>query len=235
MADLEEVHWWYRSTRTLLGEVLAPYLPEGGCFLDAGCGTGSTGAWMDGRGRVVACDLSALALGLYGERHPGANGRVAADVTRLPFASGSFDAVLAVTLLYHRAVASPAAAVGELMRVAKPGAVVCLLEPGVRRLSRAHDRVTHAARRFALGDLRALLVDNGMRIERATGAYSFLVPPAAIKSVLERGETASDLDRHQDGFAGALGLVARAERAVLRHVDLPFGLSVLAVGRVPRH
>jgi ubiquinone/menaquinone biosynthesis C-methylase UbiE len=235
MAAVEDLHWWYQGTRALLADVLGPHLPPGGRVLDAGCGTGATGAWMAERHRVVAADLSPLALGLYRERHPATVGLAAADVSRLPFASGSFDAVLCVTVLYHGAVASPARAVGELMRVTKPGGVVCLWEPGVRRMRRAHDRVTHAARRFSLGDLRALLVDNGMRVERATGAYSFLVPPAALKGLTERGASTSDLDSHQDGMGGVLSRVARAERALLRRVDLPFGLSVLAVGRVPQH
>src|SRR4051794_22263334 len=39
MADVEETHWWYQSTRHLLQAVLAPYLTPGGRYLDAGYGT----------------------------------------------------------------------------------------------------------------------------------------------------------------------------------------------------
>lgn len=233
MAEVEDAHWWYRATRALLADVLGPSLTPGGRFLDAGCGTGATGAWMAGRGRVVAVDVQAEALSLYRERHVDAMGLAVADLGRLPFADGSFDAALCVTVLYHGAIASPAAAVGELARVVRPGGVVCLVEPGVQRLRRAHDRVTHGARRFSLAQLRALLTDNGLTVERATGAYSFLVPPAAAKAIWERGgESASDLDRHAGGLGGALSRVAAGERAVLRRASLPFGLSVLAVGRV---
>jgi hypothetical protein len=139
---------------------------------------------------------------------------------------------LCVTVLYHRSIPSPTAVVGELARVTRPGGVVCLMEPGVRRLRRAHDRVTHTARRFSLSDLRGLLTDNDMRVERATGAFSFLVPAAAAKAVVERGRMASDLDESPDGLGGVFGRMATAERALLRRVSLPAGLSVLAVGRV---
>lgn len=232
MAAVEQSHWWYRSTRALLAQVLGPSLAPGARLLDVGGGTGATGAWMAARGRLVAVDVEPIALGLYRERHPDVAG-VAADVRRLPFADASFDAALCVTVLYHAGVSSPSEAVAELARVVRPGGVVCLWEPGVRRLRRAHDRVTHGARRFAVADLRALLVDNGLTVERATGAYAFLVPPAAVKMVLERGETSSDLDRNAGGLGGVLGAAARAERAVLRRASLPFGLSVLAVGRTP--
>jgi len=76
-----------------------------------------------------------------------------------------------------------------------------------------------------------MLTAAGLTVERASGAYSFLVPPAAVKSVLERGESTSDLDRNQDGLHGTLGAMARAERALLQHVDLPAGLTVFALGR----
>jgi ubiquinone/menaquinone biosynthesis C-methylase UbiE len=231
MAEVEEAHWWYVATRALLGQVLSPYLVPGARVLDAGGGTGATGAWLGEHGRLVVADMEVMGLRLNRERHE-AEGFVAADVGHLPFATNSFAAVVCVTVLFHRAIHSPAAVVGELARVTRPGGVVCLMEPGVRRLRRAHDRVTHAGRRFALSDLRRLLSANGLRVERATGAYSFLIPAAAAKAVVERGRVASDLDEHHDGLGGVLGRAAAAERAVLRRISLPFGLSVLAIGRV---
>jgi SAM-dependent methyltransferase len=232
MVAAEDVHWWYAATRSLLVDQLGPFLPATGRYLDAGGGTGATGSWLAKRGRLVVADLEPRALPLYRRGHPDVTGLTVADLRRLPFADGSFDAAVCVTVLYHAAIDSPAAVVGELARVVKPGGIVSLLEPGVRRLRRAHDRQTHAGRRFSLGDVRRLLVDNGLEVVRATGAYSFLVPPAAVLSLSDRSGTTSDLDRDQGGMGGVLAGVARAERAALRHVRSPFGLSVLAIGRV---
>jgi SAM-dependent methyltransferase len=228
MAEVEEAHWWYRATRALLADHLGPRLPADGLFLDAGAGTGATGGWMSTHGRVVASDVEPMALDLYGER---AVARVAADLKHLPFADGSFDAALCVTVLYHSAIGSPRAAVAELARVVKPGGVVCLMEPGVRRLFRAHDREVHGARRFSLKDLEELALDAGLVPEVATGAYSFLVPLAAAKAVLERGKRSSDLDNNQTGLGGLLGKAAGAERKLLQRIRLPFGLSVLVIAR----
>jgi SAM-dependent methyltransferase len=233
MADVEHQHWWYDSTRQLLQQVLSADIGRGGRFLDVGAGTGATGAWLDEHGSLVACDFMPLALELNRDRHAAA-GFVTADVARLPFDADSFDVVLCVTVLCHQSIPEPQIAVNELARVVRPGGVVCLWEPGVRRLRRAHDRVTHSARRFSRADLGRLVVGAGLELERSSGAYSFLVPPAAAKAVLERKATASDLDRNQGGLGGALGVAARAERAVLRSIDLPAGLSVFAVGRAPR-
>jgi SAM-dependent methyltransferase len=228
MAAVEESHWWYAATRDLLRQLLAPSLTEGGRFLDAGAGTGATGAWLADHGTVVAADFEPAALELYGELHP-AVPRVCSDVTALPFADGSFDAAQCVTVLCHRSIPDPAIAVGELARVLRPGGTLCLLEPGVRRLRRAHDRVTHTARRFARRDLEVLAIQAGLTVTRSTGAQAFLVPPAAVKAVLERGEVASDLDVQPGGLGGSLAVAARAERSVLRRIDLPVGLSVAVV------
>lgn len=229
MARAESSHWWYRATRALLGEMFAPHIPASGLVLDAGCGTGATGAWLADRHRLVGVDSERLAVELFSEQHPGLP-VLNADISRLPLRDASLDAVLCVTVLCHRAVPDPAATVGELVRVLRPGGVVCLLEPGVRRLRRAHDRAVHVDRRFTRDDLRLLLERNGCRVTRSSGAYSFLIPAAALKALAERGRSASDLDGQAGAVGAAFGGLAAVERRWLRRHDLPVGLSVWAVG-----
>jgi SAM-dependent methyltransferase len=85
--------------------------------LDAGCGPGT---WTRALARrpgprlVVGLDLSGAMLGAAarGERAPLV---VNGDVQRLPFAESSFDAVLALWMLYH--VPDPGRAAGELAHV----------------------------------------------------------------------------------------------------------------------
>lgn len=237
-------HWWYRGTRRLLATVLGPHLVHrvtvGGrrpLVLDAGGGTGATGSWMTATADVVVADLEPGALAVARAAHPAVR-PVVADITRLPFADGSFDAVLCVTVLYHRLVADPAVVVADLARLVRPGGVMCLMEPGGQRLQRGHDAVTHGARRFGRDELRVLCEQAGLEVLRCTGAYTFLVPPALVLGWLERRRGAgaapqSDVERSPSGLGGVLGMLASLERRWLRRRNLPTGLSALVVARRP--
>ena len=236
MVAAGERHWWYRSTRSLLEMLVTPHLratDADSIFLDAGGGSGATGSWLADGATTVLDDFESVALAAATGDHAGYRA-VRADINHVPHRDLAFDVVLCVTALCHRMNPDPQAIVDELARVTKPGGLVCLMEPGGKRLWRGHDEVTHTARRFSLDELRTMVRLAGLDLVRATGAYSFLVPPAAVMGILERGKKKSDTGRNASGLGGLLGQVARAERAVLRRVDLPFGLSVIAIGRKPQ-
>ena len=235
MAAVEQTHWWYRSTRALLRQMIVNQLRQvtqsaPRRLLDAGCGTGAAGAWMSEFGSVIALDTEADALNLYCLSHSDAR-MIHGDISSIDLPDDYVNVALCVTVLYHAEVVDPQKAVNEMARVVIPGGVVCLMEPGVRRLRRSHDQVTHAARRFSRRELETLAANAGLDIIRSTGAYSFLVLPAWLKSRVERNSTSSDLDNNTSGLFGLLGLLARFERRILRVVSLPFGLSVIVVAR----
>ncbi len=236
MAAAGDRHWWYRSTRRLLEDLIQPLLPaltDSTIYLDAGGGSGATGRWLAAQAPMVLDDFEAMSLQVAMSETAGYRG-VCADLNSLPHPDRSFDAVLCVTALCHKMNPDPAAIVREFARITKPGGLVCLMEPGGKRLWRGHDEVTHTGRRFSVSELRTMTTDAGLHVERATGAYSFLVPPAAVMGVVERRSAAkSDVGRNESGLGGLLGGVARVERAVLRRMNLPFGLSAIAIGRKP--
>jgi SAM-dependent methyltransferase len=102
---------------TILATNLGPYLPKGR-LLEIGVGTGLIAAAFAELGYdVVGVDLSAKMLALAAQRVPG---RLAqADAARLPIASGSVDACLAVHVMHL--VGDAPAVVAEVARVLRPG------------------------------------------------------------------------------------------------------------------
>ena len=162
---------------------------------------------------------------------------VRASLEALPFANASFDVVVGITVLYT--VGDDQAALGELARVLAPGGALLLVEPAFEALRREHDVTVHGLRRYRRGELAELVRADNLVVQRATYAYSFLAPPAAVLGGLERMRkrpatgpatptpTASDLERHS--LDRAFEPLARAERRVLAHRDVPFGTSVIVV------
>jgi SAM-dependent methyltransferase len=230
IAAAEDDHWWYRNTRALMADLLQPWLGIGLRILDAGCGPGGNGAWLARHGRVVGVDLAREALEFVRARRP-ATTPVQAGAGRLPFDDGAFDVAVAVTLLYT--VPDDAAAAGELARVLRPGGAVLLFEPAFESLRRAHDVTVHGLRRYRRRELARVAERAGLRVRRATYAYSFLAPPAAFLAALERRKSRAGTDTGSDVERRALDSVfapmAKAERRWLTRRDVPFGTSAVVV------
>jgi SAM-dependent methyltransferase len=234
IAAAEDEHWWYRGTRALMAQLLAPWLdacsPPATCILDAGCGPGGNGAWLATHGTVMGVDLALEALEFVRSRRP-ETAPVRSQLGELPFADGSFDVAVAITVLYS--VPDDVQAIRELARVLRPGGVVMVVEPAFEALRRAHDRTVHGLRRYRRKELARLFEQPGLRVRRSTYAYSFLAPPAAALGLLERRSNHAPETHHSDLERRRLDRVfaplARYERRWLAHGDVPFGSSVALV------
>ncbi len=106
-----------------LRAVLAALGPLGGRrVLDLGCGKGRFAAHLRAAGAdVVGVDLSAAMLG----KAVGLD-RALASAKRLPFAAGTFDAVVAVEVFEH--IDAIDAALAEARRVLRPGGTLAIVD-----------------------------------------------------------------------------------------------------------
>jgi SAM-dependent methyltransferase len=124
--------WWDTEFSTFLQDTLRPR--PGNRILDVGCGEGTAELSL---GRLRISQLSLFAIDRNGHRlaRAAAEGRshnyrlklAGADVARLPFASGTFDATFCVAVLQH--VTDLPGAVRELARVTRAGGRVLAVEP----------------------------------------------------------------------------------------------------------
>jgi len=237
MYRVERSHWWYAGMESITRHLLNRwYCPSQGLnILDAGCGTGAAmTTYLAEYGKVTGFDLSPLALEFCRLRN--APRLACASGVALPFLSGSFDLVTSFDVLYESSVTSDSLAIKESSRVLRPGGRILLRLPAYDWLRGRHDEAVHTARRYTSGRLAELLRENGFVVEHLSYANMFLFPLAMLKRLTEwivpnGGDVGSDLTFDVGFLNQALKTVLRAEAPLVSRGHLPFGLSVLAVGR----
>lgn len=110
--NLKRLPFDYYGRYRLAAEVVHATTPPGARVLDVGGGPGVLSAFVDDR-EVVACDVA-----VETDPRVAAATLVLADGTRLPFADGSFDAVVSLDTLEHVPPAGRPALLREASRVA---------------------------------------------------------------------------------------------------------------------
>jgi SAM-dependent methyltransferase len=106
------------------------YLPADGDILEVGCGEGSNMEVLAAPGRrFVGCDLSQLALGMARQAAPpdGSRRFTCGEGEALPFADGTFTAVMGISVMEH--LPQPETVIAEMARVVAPGGRLLLISP----------------------------------------------------------------------------------------------------------
>jgi len=166
--------------------------PAGLCILDVGCGDGILAVELARRKAFVAgVDASEADIAAARERAEREGAGVSFETAlaeALPFETGRFDVVIAITVLCF--IENPAEAMGEMSRVLKPGGRLIIGELGRYSSWAAARRVKgwlgspvwrHARFRSA-SDLRRLAARARMADVSVTGAIFY--PPLAIAARL---------------------------------------------------
>jgi SAM-dependent methyltransferase len=237
--DLEPTYWWFRHLHAVLADTLGGlHLRAGARVLDAGCGTGQALAGFGAMPSLQSFgfDLSEHARPFW--RRRGLDRVCQASIHAVPFASGSFDAVVSVDVLECDGV-DPGRAIDELVRVLAPGGHLLLVVPAYRwLLTPGHHRAVHASRRFTGPSARALIADRPLSLVRLTHLFAPVLPAvAAVRLALRAlpddrtAPARSELRPLPAILNAALERFVGLERRVLPHGDLPFGSSILVVAR----
>jgi SAM-dependent methyltransferase len=141
-----------------------------GCkrILDAGCGNGRYTRFLlreaDPDALITSFDYSQQMLQRARKRLPGDRAsQVAADLTRLPYADGSFEAIVCGWVLEH--LPEPRPGLHELARVLRPGGKLLLLSTEDTLTGAVCSRLWHC-RTYNREELRRVCGECGLRWER---------------------------------------------------------------------
>ncbi len=235
--QIEDEHWWFRGMRALQWQFLRSRGLPAGRVLDVGCGTGRWMEELQPVGIIDGCDMSADALRFCQERDLP---RLAqASATALPYRDGSYDVVTALGLIEH--IADDERMLAEAYRVLSPGGTLLLLTSGHPSLWSEHDDAVHHERRYTRPQLRRRLEAAGFTVDRLTHVNMVFTPAAvgvrAVRAILPKRDTppsgSPDLFGVPSLINRLLYLGLRAEGQLLRAVDLPVGLGMLALAHRP--
>lgn len=238
--EVEERNWWYRARRALVAGWLARRRAEVGRpleILDIASAAGMSFRHFSAFGRVRGIDLASETVRLC--RSAGIEGIVQGDAMRLPFRDESFDVVLSLDALEH--LPDDAAGIAEMRRVARRDALLLVTVPACMALWSPHDVAFHHHRRYSRAELAAKLAAGGIAVRKLSYYSTAVFPPVwllrRIRRRLEarRAGTPDAVPATSDFFLALprpvealLHAVMRAEIALMRFVDLPFGVSLFA-------
>lgn len=237
MYRVEDTHWWYNGMQSITRAVLdrAVGSRKGHLrILDAGCGTGGVIEYLRDYGHVSACDYSEQALRFCRSRHHERLAR--ASVMALPYSDAQFDLITSFDVLCTNGVRDDEIALREFARVLKPDGLLLVRLPAYDWLRGRHDVKVEMRHRYHARELKDKLQRNGLEPIHISYANMFLFPIALVKRLSERilpAQEGSDLTIGTGPLNGIMRAVLRFEAPFVARTRLPFGLTLVALGRRP--
>lgn len=234
MYQIEGSHWWFAGRRRILRSFLNRIftsLPAGDKrILDVGCGTGANLELLSEFGQAEGVDVSADALAFCRQR--GLTHVKQGEAENLPYPDETFNLVTALDVVEH--LDDDVAGLKEMRRVLRPGGRALLFVPAFQFLWGVQDDISHHRRRYTAKQLKKIVQDAGLEVERVTYAnISFFLPILAARLLMRlTGYRPASENILTVGFLNKpLGMMLGSETLPLRYFNLPFGVSAICVAR----
>jgi len=239
----ESSHWWFRWRYDLITRLVGSFKRSSSFrILDAGCGTGQMTKQLEGIGEAIGLDSATEAIAYARSR--GVARLVRGSITDPPFADDSFDCVLALDVIEH--VDNDMGILTSLFQVVRPGGHLVITVPAFKALWSEHDEINHHRRRYRASQMRRLIEEAGFTVDRVTYCNTALCIPVLLtrklknlaRTLSSRRSGAdrplrSDLGNYPAPLNDVLYRLMKAETWLMQKVDLPFGVSILAVATRP--
>jgi SAM-dependent methyltransferase len=235
MDEVEGSHWWFVGRRAILDSFL-----QGICdklraadnelrILDVGCGTGANLEMLSAYGEAEGVDVSDDALEFCRQKGLKAQKGLA---EQLPFADETFDLTTALDVVEH--LDDDVAGLREMYRVTKRGGYSLIFVPAFMWLWGVQDDISNHRIRYTKRQIVERLRTAGYQVERATYAnWTFFAPILGGRVLMRLTglKPASENNITISGLNGVFGRLFASERFWLRHLDFPFGVSIVVVAR----
>jgi SAM-dependent methyltransferase len=234
MYQLENSYWWYVARRELAVQLLKDELHgrDSVRILDVGCGTGANVQAFAHLATTVGIDASIDALHFCQSR--GIKTVSLSPVEDLPFGVRIFDVVTALDVLEH--TDDDLSSLREIHRVTKHHGLVLITVPAYGFLWSEHDEALKHRRRYTAHELRNKLVVTGFEVVRTSYFISTLFIPILALRIwqgLHKDSTHPKTSIYvlPDWINNSLIALLSLERKLFHRINLPFGVSIVALAR----
>src|SRR5690349_14805872 len=230
MAEVDQLHWWYRARREILSDLIARKsdLPADARIPEVGCGPGHNLAMLGRFGRVDGIEVDGAARAIASARL--GHAVLDAPLPDLPgVADRSYDLIAILDVIEH--IDEDVAGLASLARKLKPGGRILITVPAFPFMWSAHDVVNHHKRRYTCRTLKALVRDAGLRLELISWFNSLLFPLAAASRLAGRvtGKEDSDDKLPPKPVNALFEWIFGLERYALGRLPFPPGVSLVAI------
>jgi SAM-dependent methyltransferase len=240
--QVEEASFWCRSRNRLIGSLIDRYVGTAPArMLELGCGIGGVLTELATHPNLT---LTGSEIYLHGLRY--ARTRlpqidfIQLDATTMPF-SDTFEVVGAFDVLEH--IEADETAIARVRDALTPGGLFLITVPQYPSMWSRLDELVHHKRRYTRRELTSKLARAGFELRYVGSFVSTLFPFMLASRLLPRraaaGAGEADQFQSEVQFPPLLNAVfdrvMRVDEAAVRTgVSLPFGGSLIAVGRKAR-
>lgn len=229
--DIQKKHWWFVTKKEITLDTIYRYLNKDthNKVLDIGCGSGLMLNALEDIGQTFGMDMSDDAISFSKEIFSG-EVKQGFLPDQIPYKKEFFDLIIALDVIEHvdqdvdslKAIRSQLASDGK--------AVITV--PAYMFLWSIFDELNEHKRRYTLTELNTKLVKAGFIVEKISYFNTLLFPVVFIvrmlNNVLKR-DGASDIDIPTRPLNFVLKRIFGIEKYLLRFINLPYGVSILAV------
>jgi SAM-dependent methyltransferase len=238
LCRLEEGHFWFRARNRIILRMFRRYVtkPARPRVLEIGCGTGYVlrGLATEGRYDLTGAEANIAGLRYARQRLPAVE-FVQVDARDLPYQS-AFDAIGAFDVIEH--ITKDETVLANVHRALKPGGVLIITVPQHAWLWSAADEYGGHKRRYSRNELLTKLIAAGFEVLYSTSFVTALFPVLCATRLAKRHRktTNSEPDWSEMEISATANMVCtvamRLDETLIRAgISLPFGGSLLAVGR----
>lgn len=231
--EIQKKHWWFATKKRIVLDAIDRCLSKNGNIkvLDIGCGSGLMLNALEDIGQTFGMDMSDDAINFSKEIF---SGKVEKGFLpdQIPYEENYFGLITALDVIEHvdRDIDSLKAIRSRLVL----GGKAVITVPAYMFLWSSFDEMNEHKRRYTLPELNTKLIQAGFTVETISYFNTLLFPVVFVVRILNNAlkrDGASDVDMPNWLMNFVLEKIFGIEKYLLKFVNLPFGVSILAVVR----